>query len=70
MVPTALGSLLALGCGAYAGSTYLQLDERLQFPVAAAVGLSVAAVVVSALLAAITVAGTTARLDAEHIRVT
>lgn len=68
MLPTALGSLVALGAGAYAGMTYLSLDDRIGFPTWPAVGLMAAAVLISALLAAITVAGTSARLDAEHIR--
>ena len=69
MLPTALGSLLALACGAYAGSTYLQLDERIAFPVRESILLSGTALFVSAALAAITVLGTSSRLDPEHIRV-
>lgn len=69
MLPTALGSLLALACGAYAGSTYLQLDERIAFPVRDSILLSGTALLVSAALAAITVLGTSSKLDPEHIRV-
>ncbi|TNC47360.1 FtsX-like permease family protein [Mumia zhuanghuii] len=67
LVPTALGSLLALGCGAYAGSTYLQVD-RIAFPMRSAALLSATALTVSAVLALITVLGTSSRLDPEHIR--
>lgn len=69
MLPTAAGSLLALACGAYAGSTYLQLDDRIAFPVRESILLSGTALLVSAALAAITVVGTSSKLDPEHIRV-
>ncbi len=69
MLPTALGSLLALASGAYAGSTYLKLDERIAFPVRESILLSGTALFVSAALAAIAVLGTSSRLDPEHIRV-
>lgn len=69
MLPTSLGSLLALACGAYAGSTYLQMDDRITFPLKESVLLSGTALLVSAALAAVTVLGTSSKLDPEHIRV-
>lgn len=68
VLPTAIGSVLALACGAYAGASYLQLDEGITFPIGPAVLLCGAAVIVSAALATVTVFGTSAQLDAEHIR--
>lgn len=67
-LPTVLGSLLAIFAGAYAGATYLQLDNDQLMPLTAALVLAAVAATISALLAGITVIGTTARLDPDHIR--
>ncbi|GAB3263017.1 hypothetical protein GCM10027425_27270 [Alteromonas gracilis] len=68
-LPTTLGSLLALACGAYAGATYVQLDESITFPVRESLLLTGTALLLSLALAAVTVVGTSSRLDPEHIRV-
>lgn len=67
-LPTVLGSVLAIFTGGYAGATYLQLDADQVTPLSAEVTLAAVAVVTSMLLAGITVLGTTARLDPQHIR--
>lgn len=68
-LPTALGSVLAIFVGAYAGATYLQLDEDRLMPMSETVALAGVAVVASMLIALVTVIGTTTRLVPEHIRV-
>lgn len=68
LVPSALGSLLALACGAFAGSTYLELGNRIAFPVRSAVLLGSTALLLAAVLALVAVLGTWSRLDPEHIR--
>lgn len=67
-LPTALGSVFAILTGTYAGATYLQLDNDRLMPLASGLALAAIAVVLSAALAAITVIGTGAPLDPEHIR--
>jgi len=67
-IPAVFGSALAILTGAYAGATYLQLDEDRLLPLDTAVLLALAVALGAALLAAITTIGTTARLDPEHIR--
>lgn len=67
-LPTVFGSLLAIVAGAYAGATYLQLDDDRMLPLTTAGALAAAAIVASMVLAGITTVGTTARLDPEHIR--
>lgn len=67
-IPAALGSLLAIVAGGYAGATYLQLDGGRFMPLTTAFTLAVAATAASMVLAWITTLGTTSRLDPEHIR--
>lgn len=67
-LPTALGSVFAILTGTYAGATYLQLDNDRLMPLTSGLGLAAIAVVLSAALAAITVIGTGAPLDPDHIR--
>jgi predicted lysophospholipase L1 biosynthesis ABC-type transport system permease subunit len=67
-LPTALGSVFAILTGTYAGATYLQLDNDRLMPLSSGLALAAIAVVLSAALAAITVIGTGAPLDPDHIR--
>lgn len=67
-LPTALGSVFAILTGTYAGATYIQLDNDRLMPLTSGLALAAIAVVLSAALAAITVIGTGAPLDPDHIR--
>lgn len=67
-LPTVLGSAFAIVTGAYAGATYLQLDEDKLMPMTETLALAGAAAATSMILALITVLGTAPRLNAEHIR--
>ncbi|MDN5896699.1 MAG: hypothetical protein L0H93_22110, partial [Nocardioides sp.] len=67
-LPTALGSVFAILTGTYAGATYIQLDNDRLMPLASGVAFAAIAVVFSAALATITVIGTGAPLDPDHIR--
>jgi putative ABC transport system permease protein len=67
-LPTVLGSVFAIVTGAYAGATYLQLDEDKVLPMTETLALAGAAAAISMILALITVLGTAPRLNAEHIR--
>lgn len=68
-LPTALGCALAVVAGLFAGSTYLSLDPDGQgAPWRQSLGLMLAAVVASVLVATLTVIATNTRLDPDHIR--
>lgn len=67
-LPTALGSVLAIGAGAFAGTTFLQRDDSLTMSSAGVVALVATAIATSVALAWVTTLGTTAKLNPEHIR--
>lgn len=67
-LPTVLGSVLAIGAGAFAGTTFLQRDDNVTMSSAGIVALLATAIATSVALAWVTTLGTTAKLDPEHIR--
>ncbi|TDC57038.1 FtsX-like permease family protein [Jiangella ureilytica] len=68
-LPTGLGCVAAIVSGLFAGSTYLQLGTDMgEAPWRQGVLLMGAAVVAAAIIAALTVVGTSSRLVADHIR--
>ena len=67
-LPTATGATFAIAAGLYAGASYLRLDGQVSPPWRQSVGLTVVALVASALVATITVVASATRIDPDHLR--
>lgn len=69
VLPTALGSLLAITCGLLAGATYLQIDgEVSRIPVTQALILAAVALLSSVAIAGLTVVATNTPISPEQLR--
>lgn len=67
-LPTAIGTVFAIAAGFYAGASYLRLDGQVSPPLRQSLGLALAALAASALVAGLTVVAGATRITPDRLR--